>query len=91
MRLITKLTMSALLALLGMMTFIQEPSASPETEEAVPQFTIKRFKLEGNSILEPAQVTSILDPYTGPQRDFGDIQQAMEQLEHAYRDRGYTM
>jgi len=91
MRLITKLTLSALLALLGMMTFIQEPSASPETEEAVPQFTITRFKLEGNSILEPAQVTSLLDPFTGPQRDFGDIQQAMEQLEHAYRDRGYTM
>ncbi len=65
--------------------------ASAENEDVVPRFAIRQFVLEGNTLLDPTEVTKLLSPYTGPQRDFGDIQQAMEILEKAYRDRGYTM
>jgi len=91
MRLFKKICMAALLGVFGMMIFMPESFALAENADAVPQFAIKRFMLEGNTILDLMQVTRILNPYTGPQRDFGDIQQAMEQLEKAYRDRGYTM
>jgi hemolysin activation/secretion protein len=66
------------------------PSVSLAAEEIL-RFDVTRYKVEGNSILGPVQVTNILKPYTGVQRDFGDFQQAMEALEMAYRDLGYTM
>jgi hemolysin activation/secretion protein len=91
MRLFTKTFISALFAIVGMMILPPESFALSETSDAVPQFAIKHFKLEGNSLLDKTQITKILEPHTGLKRDFGDIQQAMEQLEQAYRDRGYTM
>ncbi|MDQ5986653.1 MAG: hypothetical protein CSYNP_02383 [Syntrophus sp. SKADARSKE-3] len=71
--------------------FMPGSVAFAENADGVTQFAIKRFRLEGNTILDPAQVAKLLDSYTGPQRNFGDVQQAMEQLEKAYRDRGYSM
>jgi hemolysin activation/secretion protein len=62
--------------------------AAPET--AVPRFLIREFRVEGNSILSPAEVTALVQPYAGPDRDFGDIQLALEALEEGYRRRGYT-
>jgi hemolysin activation/secretion protein len=67
-------------------------TASSRAEETVvPRFEIKKIFLEGNSILPPGDVTSILQKYTGPQKDFGTLQEAMDELEAAYRKRGYTM
>lgn len=91
MKLFKKICMAALLAVVGAMISIPESFASAENGDTVPQFAIKHFTLDGNTILDPIRVSSLLNPYTGPQRNFGDIQQAMEQLETAYRDRGYTM
>ncbi len=61
------------------------------TEEAAPRFPINRFIIEGNSILPADKTVTLLVEFTGKSRDFGDIQQAIERLEKAYRDRGYTM
>lgn len=67
-------------------------TASGRAEETVvPRFEIKKIFLEGNSILPPGDVASILQKYTGPQKDFGTLQEAMDELEAAYRKRGYTM
>jgi hemolysin activation/secretion protein len=60
-------------------------------EIAIPRFDITRIFLEGNTILPAADVASILNKYTGPQKDFGTLQEAIEALEAAYRKRGYTM
>lgn len=60
-------------------------------ETIVPRFDIKRLLLEGNTILPSPVVASILKKYTGPQKDFGTLQEAMDELEAAYRSRGYTM
>lgn len=91
MKLLNTTCITALIAVFAVLTFIPESFAAAENEAVVPQFAIRHFKLDGNSILTQQQVAEILDPYTGEKRDFGDIQQAMEQLEKAYRDRGYTM
>lgn len=67
------------------------PDAAAAKAEEIPRFEIRRYLLEGNTLLAAARIEEILSRHTGTARDFGDIQQAMEQLEQAYRDRGYTM
>lgn len=57
----------------------------------VPRFDLKHLYLEGNTILAPQDVEAILNKYVGPQKDFGTLQEAMEELETAYKKRGYTM
>lgn len=66
----------------------------PETgalAEEILRFDVTRYHVVGNTLLDPARVTTILSPHTGNQRDFGDVQQAIEALEKGYRELGYTM
>ncbi len=60
-------------------------SVTPE----VPHFDIKRYKVEGNTLLSAGKINSILAPFTGMGKDFGTVQEALETLEKAYHDRGY--
>lgn len=65
--------------------------ARADDETVVPRFDINRILLEGNSILRADEVAAVLKKYTGPQKDFGTIQEAIEELESAYRARGYSL
>lgn len=56
---------------------------------AVPKFAIREFKVEGNTLLGAAEVAAAVNPFTGTDRDFGDVQRAIEALEAAYKARGY--
>ena len=67
-------------------------SAEPVTDAAVPaapRFPINRFEVEGNTLLKAAEIDKAVNPFTGAQKDFSDIQHALEVLEGVYRDRGY--
>ncbi|WP_295994451.1 ShlB/FhaC/HecB family hemolysin secretion/activation protein [Rugamonas sp.] len=52
-------------------------------------FDIARFDVSGNTLLTPQQIEQALAPYAGRQRDFGDVQRALEALEALYHKRGY--
>lgn len=65
--------------------------ARADEATVVPRFDLQEIVLEGNSILPQADVSKILSQFTGPQKDFGTLQEAMEALEAAYRKRGYTL
>ncbi|MDD5250216.1 MAG: POTRA domain-containing protein [Rhodocyclaceae bacterium] len=52
-------------------------------------FNIQRFQVEGNTLLPQASVDALVAPFLGSQRDYGDIQKALEALENAYRASGY--
>jgi hemolysin activation/secretion protein len=54
-----------------------------------PKFDIIRFAITGNTLLSDEELERAVAPFTGRQRDFSDIQRALEALEQAYRDRGY--
>ncbi len=54
------------------------------------RFDIVRYDVEGNTLFKPEQVQALVAPFTGKQRDFGDIQRAVEALEQAYRTAGYS-
>lgn len=67
-------------------------AAYPADSEAVaiPRFDIENYQVEGNSLLDRAFIEQLLQPYTGKQRDFGDVQRAIDALEESYRRRGYS-
>lgn len=52
-------------------------------------FDIQRFQIEGNTLLPPTDADALVAPFTGAQRNYGDVQKALEALEGAYRSRGY--
>jgi hemolysin activation/secretion protein len=60
-------------------------------DAASPRFDITRFEIAGNTLLTPAQADAAVAPYVGKQRDFADVQAALEALEAAYHARGYKV
>ena len=68
----------------------QAPAAAPSKPPAPPRFAIQRFLVEGNSLLAQGELDRILTPFSGKDRDFGDIQRALEALQDVYTRRGYN-
>lgn len=64
-------------------------AASPQEDAEPLRFEIRRYVLEGNTLLPADRVERLLAPHRGRDRDFGDIQRALEALTEAYRGIGY--
>lgn len=75
----------ATLGLLSLCFFGIAPS-----QAADEQFDIQSYRVTGNHILSDADIARLVAPYIGPKRVFGDIQKALEAIEAAYRDAGYS-
>ncbi|MBK7023765.1 MAG: ShlB/FhaC/HecB family hemolysin secretion/activation protein [Sulfuritalea sp.] len=54
------------------------------------RFEITHFVAHGNTLIPQPVVDALLAPYTGPGRDFGTVQQALETLEKAYAAAGFN-
>lgn len=65
-------------------------SAHALEEVVIPLFDITEYRLDGNTLLPEYYVERILKPYTGKKKDFGTVQNAIETLEKAYRNRGFN-
>lgn len=63
---------------------------SVRAQEGVPRFPIERFSVTGNTLLPQAEIDAAVRPFVGPERDFGDVQRALDALEDRYRLRGYN-
>ena len=53
---------------------------APYAAEGVPdpvRFEIRKFTLEGNTVLPPDEAERMLAPHRGPDKDFADIQRAL--------------
>jgi hemolysin activation/secretion protein len=55
------------------------------------RFDITRFDVGGNTLLPASEVARTVAPFAGPNRDFGDVQRALEALEALYHERGYNV
>jgi hemolysin activation/secretion protein len=67
--------------------------ASPvfaQEQTVVPRFAVNQFLVTGDTLLGAARIAALVKPFTGPDCDFGDVQQALEALEAAYRSEGYN-
>jgi hemolysin activation/secretion protein len=78
---------AAVLLLTPALTVAQE--TSQEVVIPAPKFTIENFEVIGDNILGAETVQRLVKPFTGKDKDFSDVQRALESLEVAYRDRGY--
>ncbi|GGY53301.1 ShlB/FhaC/HecB family hemolysin secretion/activation protein [Pseudoduganella albidiflava] len=66
-------------------------SAMQDTGPAPLRFEIDRFDVTGNTLLPAAVVERAVAPHAGKERDFGDVQRALEALEAAYQQAGYSV
>ncbi|BCA57070.1 conserved exported protein of unknown function [Nitrospira sp. KM1] len=66
---------------------VRQPD-QPESDDHVT-FTIKDFFVQGNNLLPPERIDSLLEPFIGKSRRFNDIEKARATLEQAYRELGY--
>jgi len=81
----------ALGALFLALVTVQPGIASAQTQPPpAPRFEIQRFVVEGNTLVPQSKVDRIVAPFTGKNRDFGDIQRALEALQDAYLKAGYN-
>jgi len=78
--------------LIATLAFAWSSIVSAQQVEAppVPRFEIQGFVVQGNTILGQGEIDSLLAPFTGKSRDFGDVQRALEALQDAYVSRGYN-
>jgi hemolysin activation/secretion protein len=65
--------------------------ANGQAADAPIRFDISRFDVAGDVFLGQATVDATLKPLIGKNRDFGDIQRAIEALEAAYHRQGYKL
>ena len=69
---------------------VVNPSPSRAAEEGVPRFDVSHYSVEGNSLLPAELIATLMESHVGKDKDFGDVQQALEALEDAYRKNGYN-
>src|SRR5476651_123552 len=60
-----------------------------DNDGGVLHFDISRFDVSGNTLLPQQLIDQAVAPFTGKQRDFGDVQRALEAVEAVYHQRGY--
>ena len=66
------------------------PATASHASEGGLRFTITQFVAHGNTLIPQEKVDQVLAPYTGPGRDFGTVQQALDALEKAYAAAGFS-
>lgn len=59
--------------------------------DPIGAFDIARFEVEGNTLLDPAAVQTLLAGYAGKGRDFSYVERAIGALQEAYRKRGFSL
>lgn len=81
--------MSSTLRWIGLMLLlISAPvSSQPRTES----FDIDHFRIEGNTLLNPAEIDATVQPFTGKNRVYDDVRQALEALRQRYVAAGYSV
>lgn len=63
---------------------------APEAEPVVLRFAINRYELEGATLLSQAEIDAAVAPFSGENKDFSDVQRALEAVEETYARRGYS-
>jgi hemolysin activation/secretion protein len=53
------------------------------------KFDIDKFEVLGNTLLPPARVDELLAPFTGKDKNYADVQRALEALDNEYHRRNY--
>ncbi len=74
---------------------VQAPAfaQAPEPSQAAPpepKFQIRGYKIDGATLITQEEIERALQPFTGANKDFADVQRALEVLERLYTSRGFS-
>lgn len=69
---------------------IAPAATSADEPPPVIRFAIQRFVVEGSTLLTAAEFDKAVAPYVGKEKDFSDVQHALEAVEALYADHGYS-
>lgn len=75
---------------IALILLVVTASALRAEEDGIPRFTVERYAVEGNTLLSEATMSGVLQQFTGQNKDFGDVVEALEALEGRYRQDGYS-
>jgi hemolysin activation/secretion protein len=73
----------------GTCALAQAPASPPAAVDS-PSFEIRRFVFDGAALLPREALEAATQALTGPRRSFADVQRALEAVERAYSDAGYS-
>jgi hemolysin activation/secretion protein/AraC-like DNA-binding protein len=65
-------------------------NAPAASKDANPTLNIKRYEVDGNTLLTPEAIEAATAEFTGPAIDFNTVRQALQALQLAYRSRGWA-
>ncbi len=68
---------------------LPNPLLPEQTPESEIEFTVKQFKLEGNTVLETAEIDAIFAEYLNRALTFGDLLELETRLTKLYTSKGY--
>lgn len=68
------------------------PDTAPEPviEDSILRFEIRGYTLDGASLLDKQDIDQTVAPYIGKDKDFSDVQRALEGIEELYARKGYS-
>jgi hemolysin activation/secretion protein len=82
---------SLLGVLIGATTLaVAAPDTAANADQALLRFTIDHYVVDGASLLSKAQLDAAVAPYVGKDKDFSDVERALEAVEAAYAKHGYS-
>lgn len=84
-----KITHRLLASTLWLLSTLAGAAESPD--DGVGPFDIARYAVSGDTLLGSASIDRLLAPFIGKQRRFRDVQLAVDALQTAYRDRGFSL
>lgn len=67
-----------------------KPAAAQPAPQQDPRFEIRRFIVEGASLVSVQELEAATQPFSGPSKDFADVQRALEAIERLYTRKGYS-
>jgi hemolysin activation/secretion protein len=77
--------------MLGFLLLIAFTAFAAEDEKKIePNFAIKGYRVEGNTLIPSEKLDQLLSVFTGPEKNFEEVQKARRTVEKAYYDKGFT-
>ena len=62
----------------------------PQAEAEPERFDIDRYAMEGNTLRGVEEISTLVAPVVGKQREYGEVQRALEALELCFRECGFS-
>lgn len=86
-----RVNMLSIIRCAGLAALLLLTSAFSFAQTQTEHFDIDRFNIEGNTLLKPEDIEAALKPFTGKQREYSDVQHAIETLKQRYRAAGFSV